>query len=70
MSVSDGSVYDIIESMEILRNQDIMPNHAELGKTYGCDYQTVKRYFEQDDEAKRNGSRGRRYLTGFGRRSR
>lgn len=41
---------DIKEAMEILKKQDIKPNYAELGKTYGCDYRTVKRYYEQDEE--------------------
>jgi len=41
---------DIMEAMEILKKQDIKPNYAELGKTYGCDYRTVKRYYEQDEE--------------------
>jgi len=43
---------DIMEAMEILKKQDIKPNYAELAKTYHCDYRTVKRYYEGDEEAK------------------
>ena len=42
---------DIKEAMAILKKQGIKPNYTELGKRYGCDYRTVKRYFEQDPEA-------------------
>lgn len=43
---------DIKEAMEIMKKQDIKPNYAELAKRYGCDYRTVKRYYEEDEEAK------------------
>jgi transposase len=43
---------DIKEAMAILKKQGIKPNYTELGKRYGCDYRTVKRYFEQDPEVK------------------
>ena len=35
-----------------MKKQDIKPNYAELAKRYGCDYRTVKRYYEEDEEAK------------------
>jgi transposase len=41
---------DIKEAMERLKKEEIKPNYAELAKTYGCDYRTVKRYFEQEEE--------------------
>lgn len=39
---------DIKEAMSILKKQGIKPNYTALGKRYGCDYRTVKRYFEED----------------------
>ncbi|MDP2425263.1 MAG: hypothetical protein Q8M70_02725 [bacterium] len=44
---------DIKEAIAILKKQGIKPNYTALGKRYGCDYRTVKRYYEQDpDEEK------------------
>ncbi len=43
---------DIKEAMEIMKKEDIKPNYAKLAKRYGCDYRTVKRYYEEDEEAK------------------
>ena len=37
---------DILERMRILKQDDIEVNYAELARQYGCDYRTVKRYFE------------------------
>lgn len=39
---------DILERMRILKQDDIKPNYAELAKQLGCDYRTVKRYYEND----------------------
>ena len=39
---------DILERMKILKQDDIKPNYAELAKQLGCDYRTVKRYYEND----------------------
>lgn len=41
---------DIKEAITIIKKQQIKPNYSALGKRYGCDYRTVKRYFEQDPE--------------------
>lgn len=40
---------DIKEAMNWMKKEEIKPNYAKLAKTYGCDYRTVKRYFEQDE---------------------
>lgn len=37
---------DIKERMILMKNDGIKPNYAELAKQYGCDYRTVKKYFE------------------------
>lgn len=37
---------DILERMKIMKQDDIKPNYAELAKQLGCDYRTVKRYYE------------------------
>lgn len=37
---------DILERMRVLKQDDIEVNYAELARQYGCDYRTVKRYFE------------------------
>jgi len=39
---------DIKEAIAILKKQGIKPNYTALGKRYGCDYRTVKRYYEQN----------------------
>lgn len=39
---------DILERMKILKQDDIKPNYSELAKQLGCDYRTVKRYYEND----------------------
>lgn len=39
---------DILERMRILKHDDIKPNYAELAKQLGCDYRTVKKYYEND----------------------
>lgn len=36
--------------MIILRRDGIKPNYAELAKQYGCDYRTVKKYYEEADK--------------------
>lgn len=41
---------DIYERMKILKEENIKPNYAEIARKYGCDYRTVKRYFENDVE--------------------
>lgn len=33
-----------------MKQDDIKPNYAELAKQYGCDYRTVKKYFESSAE--------------------
>lgn len=37
---------DILERVKQLKQDDIEVNYAELARQYGCDYRTVKRYFE------------------------
>lgn len=37
---------DIKERMILMKQDGIKPNYAELAKQYGCDYRTVKKYFE------------------------
>lgn len=39
---------DVYERMKIMKQEDVKPNYAELARRWGCDYRTVKRYFEQD----------------------
>lgn len=41
---------DIKERMILMKQDDIKPNYAELAKQYGCDYRTVKKYFESSAE--------------------
>lgn len=45
---------DIYERMKIMKQDDIKPNYAALAKQLGCDYRTVKRYYEQDLSGKVN----------------
>lgn len=40
---------DIYERIQILKMDDIKPNFAELGKTWGCDYRTAKKYYYGED---------------------
>lgn len=37
---------DIKERMILMKQDGVKPNYAELAKQYGCDYRTVKKYFE------------------------
>lgn len=37
---------DIYERIKLMKNKELKPNYAELARTYGCDYRTVKRYYE------------------------
>ena len=37
-----------------MKQDDIKPNYAALAKQLGCDYRTVKRYYEQDLSGKVN----------------
>lgn len=39
---------DVYERMKIMKQEGVKPNYAELARRWGCDYRTVKRYFEQD----------------------
>ena len=39
---------DIYERMKIMKQDDIKPNYAALAKQLGCDYRTVKKYYERD----------------------
>lgn len=39
---------DIYERMKSMKQEGVKPNYAELARRWGCDYRTVKRYFEQD----------------------
>lgn len=39
---------DIYERMKIMKQDKIKPNFAELAKIYGCDYRTIKRYYNSD----------------------
>ena len=39
---------DIYERMKLMKKDGIKPNYAEVARAYGCDYRTVKRYFEED----------------------
>ena len=41
---------DIYERMRLMKREGIKPNYAEVARAYGCDYRTVKRYFEGDSE--------------------
>ena len=41
---------DIKERMILMKQDDIKPNYAELAKQNGCDYRTVKKYFESSAE--------------------
>ena len=45
---------DIYERMKIMKQDEIKPNYAALAKQLGCDYRTVKRYYEQDLNGKVN----------------
>lgn len=40
---------DIKERMILMKHDGIKANYAELAKQYGCDYRTVKKYFEASD---------------------
>ena len=46
MEVNQYMRKDIKERMILMKNDGINPNYAELAKQYGCDYRTVKKYFE------------------------
>jgi len=39
---------DIYERMQLMKQEGIKPNYAELARRFGCDYRTAKRYFEED----------------------
>jgi len=43
---------DIYERVKLMKKDDIKPNYAELARIYDCDYRTVKRYFESDNDSK------------------
>ena len=45
---------DIYERMKIMKKDEIKPNYAALAKQLGCDYRTVKKYYEQDLSGKVN----------------
>lgn len=47
---------DILERMKILKQDDIKPNYSELAKQLGCDYRTVKRYYENDIDSNKKGN--------------
>lgn len=36
---------DIFERMKLMQKEEIEPNYAELARRYGCDYRTVKKYY-------------------------
>lgn len=42
---------DIKERILKLKQDDIKPNYSELATQFGCDYRTVKRYFETRNES-------------------
>ena len=47
---------DIFEYMKRLQKDGIAPNYAEIGRIYGCDYRTAKKYYEhalEETESKR-----------------
>ncbi len=37
---------DIKERMILMKQDSVKPNYVELAKQYGCDYRTIKKYFE------------------------
>ena len=39
---------DIYERVKLMKKEDIKPNYAEISRLYGCDYRTVKKYFESE----------------------
>lgn len=43
---------DIFERMKLMKKEGIKPNYAEVARQYGCDYRTVKKYFENDVDEK------------------
>lgn len=49
MEVNQYMRKDIKERMILMKNDGIKPNYAELAKQYGCDYRTVKKYFETQE---------------------
>lgn len=41
---------DIYERMKIMKTDDIKPNFAAIGRTFGCDYRTAKKYYYSDSK--------------------
>lgn len=41
---------DICERMKMMKKEDIEPNFSEIGRRFGCDYRTAKKYYESDIE--------------------
>lgn len=41
---------DIKEEVHYYIMKGIRPNYAEIGRRYGCDYRTAKKYYEEDAE--------------------
>lgn len=37
---------DIYERMKMMKNEEIEPNFSEIGRRFGCDYRTAKKYYE------------------------
>ena len=40
---------DIYERIKLMKKENIKVNYAKLARQFGCDYRTIKRYFEVDD---------------------
>ena len=41
---------DIYERMKMMKNEEIKPSFSEIGRRFGCDYRTAKKYYELDIE--------------------
>jgi len=52
MEVKPRMRKDIYEHMKILQKEGIKPNYAEIGRRYGCDYRTAKKYYEDTEDGK------------------
>lgn len=52
---------DIFERVKLMKKEEIKPNYANVARTYGCDYRTVKKYYESNSdiqtERKKRGSK-------------
>ena len=41
---------DIYERMKLMKKEEIDSNFSKIGRRFGCDYWTAKKYYESDNE--------------------